>query len=579
MLSGTTKKEIREYERKHKQVAVKAAEESMVLLKNEEILPIKKGLRVELYGSGARQTRKGGTGSGDVNAREVINVEQGLEEIGFTIVTKSWLDEYDAIYQEAREEWKRAIRKKEKEENQEFILAYFDTPFKNPEENLIQEEVKSDIVIYVLSRISGEGTDRRNEKGDFLLSDSERANLEWLHQHGKTVILVLNTGGMIDLSFLDEMPNIKSVLYMMQSGMEIGRAFANLLVGDATPSGKLVDTWGASYEEWNCYDTFGANNGELHTEYYTEGIYVGYRWFDAMNKKVRYPFGYGLSYTSFSIKPKEVMVEDGACKISVLVQNIGDTYQGKEVVQLYCKLPQKEGVEREKKKLVAFAKTKCLKPQEQTELILTFPLYELERFEEETGCFLIDSGEYQIGVGTSYENEETVAILQVEHNFVLEKVNHICPKQKELKEMKVNELHSNDFSTKEKKEDLESWLTEEQTANITISIEQSQLETIRNKRKGTYIKTNEEDQEIVKDTEKIVSQMTVEQKVEFVCGFIGSDSMAGAASHSVPGAAGETVAFSLENGVSVPNIILADGPAGLRIAKEYEVDQDGNIYQ
>ena len=160
----------------------------------------------------------------------------------------------------------------------------------------------TDTAIYVLSRVAGEGADRNADKGDYYLKDDEHQMVADLCKYYKNVIIVINAGGQVDLSFMDEFSNIKALLVIVQPGMEGGNAFADVISGKVNPSGKLVDSWAYKYEDYPSAATFSHNNGNVEKEFYEEGLYVGYRYFDTFGIPVRYGFGYGLSYTTFEIQ-------------------------------------------------------------------------------------------------------------------------------------------------------------------------------------------------------------------------------------------------------------------------------------
>lgn len=556
-LPGVRHTEIRDYEIDHKNTALEVAEEGIVLLKNEGILPLKNNRPIALYGSGARNTIKGGTGSGDVNERENISIEQGLRECGFEIESTEWLDTYDKIREAARLEWKQKIWDSVDEKHL-FIEQYFSMPYKNPEENLIlpENDSRAETAIYVLSRISGEGSDRKCEPGDFLLSESEERNLRFLDYCRKNIILVLNTGGLIDLSITEQMKNIKAIVYFTQGGMEGGRAFANILTGKVTPSGKLTDTWGCNYDAWPASDSFGINNGNLQTEEYREGIFVGYRWFDAVGKGIRYPFGFGLSYTEFSIRTESIQVIEGKCRARVTVTNIHEKYSGKEVVQLYLIFSGNKGITREEKKLVGFQKTKLLKPGESQMLQIEFAITELSRFDEELHAYIVDSGKYGVAVGNSAENISVEAVLHVAETVKSRTLTPVMPLQRELRQLEFIPTEKN-FDTS--------------LAVLEISPEQIFV------KKDSYTDWHKELVE-QKSTE-LAEQMSVEQLILLVCGQTGgSESIAGAASESLPGAAGETVGVSVQ-GTYLPGVVLVDGPAGLRLSQHYQTDSAGMMYE
>ena len=218
-LPGVKHQEVREYEIRHRQTALKIAREGVVLLENKKsgekpVLPLKKGTRIGLYGSGARKTIKGGSGSGDVNERSCVTIEQGLEHAGFVIEKKEWLDRYDQVKDASIESWKNGILARVNEAHP-FTEIYFTTPYHGPEENKITENEmpeNAEAVLYVISRISGEGADRGNEPGDFLFSESEKENLKKLDETGKDLIVILNTGGLMDLTYLDGLHHVKAVI-------------------------------------------------------------------------------------------------------------------------------------------------------------------------------------------------------------------------------------------------------------------------------------------------------------------------------------------------------------------------------
>ena len=303
--SGTTNPEIQPWETEHRKLARLAAAEGIVLLKNEEhVLPLKAGSAVAIYGAGAGKTIKGGTGSGDVNEREKVSICQGMKNAGFQVTTEEWINSYDKIYDQARQDWKNDIlsRTGNGADTMGFFSVYSTTPFIMPAGDAIRKPAEGenvDTAIYVLSRIAGEGADRIADKGDYYLKDEEHQMLADICAYYRDVIVVINAGAQVDLSFMDEFKNIKALLTIVQPGMEGGNAFADVVSGKVTPSGKLTDTWAYKYEDYPNSETFSHNNGNVETEVYKEGIYVGYRYFDTFDVPVRYGFGYGLSYTEY----------------------------------------------------------------------------------------------------------------------------------------------------------------------------------------------------------------------------------------------------------------------------------------
>ena len=281
-----TNPEVQPWETEHRKVARRAAAEGIVLLKNEDyILPLKRGSSVAIYGAGAGKTIKGGTGSGDVNEREKISICQGMKNAGFQVTTENWIESYEKIYDKARQDWKNDIlsRAGEGADTMDFFAVYSTTPFIMPAGDPIRKPAEgenTETAIYVLSRVAGEGADRNADKGDYYLKDEEYRMLSDICAYYRDVIVVINAGAQVDISFMDEFSNIKALLSIVQPGMEGGNAVADILSGKVNPSGKLADTWAYKYEDYPNSEKFSHNNGNVETEIYDEGIYVGYRYFD-----------------------------------------------------------------------------------------------------------------------------------------------------------------------------------------------------------------------------------------------------------------------------------------------------------
>ena len=283
--------ELNIYEKDHIKIVRETAGEFTLFLNKNEEFPIEKPCKVLLIGSGARNTIKGGLGSGDVESRYYTTCEQGLESSGFIITSENWLDQYPLL------------KEQKIKEHLDYIQNIFDTykgqgfamvAFPEYEYDLqIDQEDKADIAIYVLSRNSGEGMDRRLIKGDVLLTDTEIKDILYLNKNYKKFMLVLNVGGVVDLSPVKEVSNI---LLLSQLGVVTGDILADIILGKVNPSGKLTTTW-ASINDYKFIKEFG----DLDDTNYVEGVYVGYRYFNSVGVKPLYPFGYGLSYTSFEI--------------------------------------------------------------------------------------------------------------------------------------------------------------------------------------------------------------------------------------------------------------------------------------
>ena len=524
----------------------RAAEEGIVLLKNNGVLPLKRNKKIALYGAGAKNTIEGGWGSGDVNERKNICVKLGLEKSGYTITTQKWIDDYQEIYEKELEKWKQECEDFRKGNMDKYIVDAI--PFIMPAGRLITDqdiqESDTDTAIYVLTRTSGEGADRKNIKGDYKLFDEEVANLKKLVENYKKVILIINAGGVINLSFLNEITNIGAIIYMSQAGTAGGYAIANILSGKVTPSGKLADTWVDNYEDYPISKIQDDQN-------YEEGIYVGYRYFDAFNIRPRYEFGYGLSYTNFSIEVSEVSIENSQIKCKIKVKNIGKKYPGKEVVQIYMSAP-KGKIRKEYQKLVGFVKTKLLNPEEEQEIIKTIDIKDMKSYDEEEAAWILEKGKYIVRVGNSSRNTNVEAYINVTEKILLEKVKNICKLETELKEIQPAECLNENFDEKVPILELDANSIEKIEPNYTI---------LKNQ-----------------EAEEIVKKFSVEELCTIVCGAHNEkreeikyyDSI-------IPGAAGETTS-ELKEKYGITNIVFADGPAGIKLNTIYK-NNDKEAYQ
>lgn len=562
-----------EREIKNRKLVRSIATEGMVLLKNDGILPLDKTQKIALYGFGARHTVKGGTGSGAVNNRDDVSVYDGLKNKGFEITTEEWLDDYDRKYAEERKSWEQGILQRTGTpiEYRKLYYEHASNPLNPPKgEKIATTNIEeSDVAIYVVSRISGEFADRKAKKGDYYLSDNELEDLQILTSCYKKTILILNTGGIMDLSVLDSL-NISAVMLMSQAGMEGGNALADILDGTVTPSGHLTDTWAYKYEDYPNSENFSHNNGNTFEEYYTEGIYVGYRYFDTFDVPVRYPFGFGLSYTTFHIQMMKICKSKdlyegkygrGIIEATVSVTNTGK-YAGKQVVQLYVSCPQKI-YEKEKRRFVGWEKTKTLRPGETQVLAIHFPVAMLESYNAGKSEYYMEQGNYYVFVGTDIQSLEVCGCLCLSETKQLRKVQNICPLADSLKLLSQPSGLLNRF--------LDECLTKTQGMD-KIMIDDMIMRQDEPDYNVDSLLENNKDSKI----NNIVEQMTLEEKASLVCGQLrgGTTDIVGSASSSVPGAAGETIG-SLEEKYGIGKLIMADGPAGLRLTQKYQLDKEG----
>lgn len=544
--SGSLKQELSEREKRHSALARRAAAEGIVLLKNEGMLPLKTSDPIALFGSGAGKTVKGGIGSGDVNNRNSISVYRGIKEAGAVVTNEDWIQDYDKRYKEAREEWKEKILEDVRHVQNPFD-AYAANPFSLPDGRRIQEtDLKgAAAAVYVISRISGEGKDRRIEKGDYYLSSREREDILYLDRFHIPLILILNSGGPVELTdILQETENIRAVLNISQPGQEGGHAVADILFGRAVPEGKLTATWARQYEDYPFSDTYSYLNGDLEKEEYREGIYVGYRYFDSFGVKPLFSFGYGLSYTSFGLAFRVLQTEKSSVQARVAVTNTGQSYAGREVVQVYVSFPQGR-IEKESRRLAGFAKTDRLMPGESREVVVEIRQKQLAVFSEERQAWIVEAGTYGIWVGNSLDSAVLSAYLTVPREVVLERTHRICPRKEPFEELCRDSFGNSESRAEEEKE---------KTIPVYEFVPCSQPEI-------QYVSPAEE-------------QYSVEELIPLLYGnTTAGASTLGSAGIRVPGSAGETTE-SLEGKYDIRSLIMADGPAGLRLRQSYQVDRE-----
>ena len=557
--TGTTDNTVTKRELDNRKVARRAAAEGMVLLKNEgQLLPLKEGAKVALYGVGASRTIKGGTGSGDVNERETVSIYQGMKNAGFEITTEDWIKDYDKQYQDARYAWRDEIENKaSKLEDQVsgFFNVYSTTPFRMPAGAPVTK-TDADVAIYILSRVAGEGADRFDEAGDYYLTEEEKKQLADICGMYKHVIVAVNTGGLADLSFMDEYKNIEALLQIVQPGMEAGNAFADIISGKVTPSGKMTDSWAYKYEDYPNSKTFSHNNGNVDKEYYTEGLYVGYRYFDSFDVPVRYGFGYGLSYTTFETKVVSAVLKDNKIVVETETTNTGNTYSGKEVIQLYVTCPAGK-LEKEYRRLVAFGKTGLLAAGQSEKMILEIALDKLTSYSESEAAWILEKGSYVIWAGNSLEDSFPCAVLALDADVTLTKTQNICPLKEELEELKQPSEKMNQKLAALLK------LTEEKNLPV-LELKAADVVT-------RVVEYHSNAECVPEEAREFVDTLSTEKLVALASGDPGKGqgSNLGSAGIAVPGSAGETNDCALEDGI--PGIVLSDGPAGLRLMKHYNV--------
>lgn len=551
-----------------RRLAYKAATEGIVLLENDGCLPLK-NKKIALYGAGAKKTIKGGTGSGEVNGRQSVSVLEGMEQAGCTITTMRWIEDYDRQFDEGEQEYSEEFRKKLNLKNLPDFMNLMSSPYRYPYGRAILEsdieESDTDTCVYVISRQAGEGADRKLDENEYGLSEIERTNIIFCAESYKHLIIVINVGGVFDLHFLSEIQGIGAVVFMGQLGSMGGQALADVLIGRQTPSGKLTDTWAKHYRDLPFADEYSYLNGNLDEEYYREGIYVGYRYFDTFHVAPRYPFGYGISYTDFTIRLDQMKVKETDVYVYATVENTGRRYSGKEVVQIYVSCPEGE-LEKEAQRLTAFQKTKVLAPGEKDELILSFSLKDLTSYREADAVTVLEKGEYVVRIGNSSRNTRVCGILRMEEEVITEKHSHICKAPVRITEIEQNAedmLHATCDCR-------QNWgkgcgiIIENVEKIRSIRIEKERIPVREHAYGPVKIYSSEE-------TDAIMEKLTLRDMAELSVG----GGLTGARFFEAPGAAGVTCTMLEQKGI--PNVVMADGPAGLRLNKVSSVSFTGKV--
>ena len=426
----------------HAAVTRQSATEGMVLLKNDNgALPLAADVKnVALFGCTSYDFIAGGTGSGNVNRAYTVSLLDGLKNAGYVV---------DEALKNSYEAYLKAEKERLAKDKKEWFM-----PDERPAEmavsaQVIREQVaKADVALVTLGRTSGEFLDRM--VADFNLTKEEQNMLKAVsdafHAAGKKVVVVLNIGGVIETASWKSAPD--AILCAWQAGQEGGNSVADVLSGKASPSGKLTMTFPVKFEDAASSDNFpidmrvstdlmnkgGKKNDVKNVDYtnYEEDIYVGYRYFDTFGKQVSYPFGYGLSYTTFAYDKAAVKADNGVYTVSVEVKNTGKV-AGKEVVQLYVSAPD-VAANKPEKELKAFAKTKELKPGEAVVVTLKVNADDLASYDEAASAWVVTPGNYKFLVGAS--SRDIKATLEAEVAAATQKTNNILKLQEPMSLLK-----------------------------------------------------------------------------------------------------------------------------------------------
>ena len=443
----------------HAEVTRESAAEGMVLLKNENnTLPLCPTIKnVALFGNTSYKFIAGGTGSGDVNKAYVVDLQEGLKNAGYNIDAK--VSKYYADY--AAEEMRKAEAKVDKSNPFWRFMVQPNIEDKKLPASIVKAAAKgADVAILTIGRNSGEGADRAVE-GDFNLTAGEKALIAQLkaafEAEGKKLVVVLNIGGAIETASWKCTPD--AILLAWQAGQEGGNTVADVLGGKVNPSGRLPMTFPVNYMDHASSNNFpwhfevkpedrfalfmgavqpGAEGPRKDIEYclYEEDVYVGYRYFDTFEKEVSYPFGYGLSYTTFEYANAELKERKGVYTLTVDVTNTG-AVAGKEVVELYVASPAIEAG-RPAQELAAFAKTSLLEPGQTEKVTLTFDRHSLAWYNTCESAWMMEKGNYVAKVSASSRDAKLEVPFTVKKTKVVEKTHDVMHPNMELNTLKAN---------------------------------------------------------------------------------------------------------------------------------------------
>ena len=420
----------------HAEITRQSAAEGIVLLKNQDnTLPISNDVKIAVFGVSSYDFMAGGTGSGDVNKAYTVDMMEGLRNAGFACEKE--IEELYRSYVDYQSKYLRTLRD---------YQWYEGAP--RPDEMVINKSYakkwagKTDVAILTLGRQAGEGDDRTVES--FSLTDNERQTLDNLceayHLAGKKVIVILNVGSSIETASWKSQPD--AILCAWQPGQEGGNSVADILTGKANPSGKLTQTFPVSIfdvpasrdfplydRDFNQVDTYmGKPSNKKDVGYcnYEDGIYVGYRYFETAQAEVSYPFGFGLSYTTFAYSKPTVRATKDGFEASITVSNTGNV-AGKEVVQLYVTAPNGQ-VAKPALELKAFGKTRELKPGESQTIQMKVSNYDLASFIESESAWIADAGRYQIKFAAAVNDVRATSTYTLSKPLKVTVTNALAPK-------------------------------------------------------------------------------------------------------------------------------------------------------
>ena len=529
--------------------ARKAAAEGCVLLKNNGVLPLQQ-TGIAVFGRCQLDWFFVGYGSGgDVHPPYRVNLMDGLRSCGVPC---------DEIVFEAYKAWT------SEEEHKADHGWWGHWPMSHPEMPLDPQFVREaaqrqETAIVVIGRAAGEDRENTLTKGSYYLTDEETTMLDTVSSAFANTVVILNIGSVMDMAWIERYEDrLSAVLIAWQGGMESGNAAADVLTGAANPSGRLPDTIARCYEDYPSSANFGGEEYNC----YAEDIYVGYRYFETFAKdKVLYPFGYGLSYTSFESKLLKQEYTAGTYKTMVQVTNTG-IYSGKETVMLWCSAPQGK-LGKAAKILAAYGKTKLLEPGESETLVLSFDEKTMASFDDsgKTGypeAFVLEAGTYDLFLGS-----DIVGTIDIPETKVVEQCKPVCSVKEPFERLvarKANGMFSVDKEMLARgKELLRSRILEQMPQEISVTGDLG------------YKLSNVADNTI--SIEQFIAQLNDKELEALTRGEGRMNSTLGVSGNA--GAFGGILGSLREKGV--PPIITADGPSGLRLRKFCSLLPSGTV--
>lgn len=517
--------------KEHIQLSRMASCEGAVLLKNDNVLlPFKKGAKIAILGKSQIDYVKGGGGSGEVSVSGVRNIYQGLR-------TKTeYLEIFDPLslyYQE-----------------------YVETEYKNgtvpgmlkeavvPSDLLACAKKFTDTAVIVIGRYSGEGWDRKNDTTDdyFNLSQAELNMVETVTANFDHIVVLLNVGAIIDTTWFADDKHISSAVVIWQGGMEGGLAAADILTGEVNPSGKLPDTCVKAFDDYPSSENFHESDAYVK---YTEDIFVGYRYFETIpgkKKCVVYPFGYGLSYTTFEFADINACHNQKNILITLTVTNTGSR-AGKEVVQIYYSAPEGK-LPKPARILCGFAKTDMLSPGKSQEICISFSISDMASFDDRgviaASSYILEKGAYKIYVGTNVRNAKEIAYtFELSETVITQRLHSYCAPKRLDRRMKADGSYEIlEYKSDKKTEFVCDYMLAEKPEAEYKLIDMAEGKV---------------------DLDAFIAQMTEEE----LCRLVSGQPSRGVANTGGMG--------SLDR-LGIPVVMTADGPAGVRIRKECEVN-------